>query len=234
MEISVNYSQENKIRPERKDVCSQQQNRNLCDTILLKSIPYNGLGLQMSMIYTKENRCSKERMKKEKSIPIGTDGKPMTQWQIWLRRLCIVVVCYSVFLLILSAVLLVIGYTTQFADLEPVTLFDSTYKAQEISAALGISALVGGILNTVVALLGIRGAKNPNKITLFFWIIFIDALLTTWALASNIASQIFDPASIVSGLFIISLAVCAWQVRKQTGYFDQHPHAENLIEEKTE
>ena len=33
----------------------------------------------------------------------------------------------------------------------------------------------------------------------------------------------FDPTSIVSGLFIILLAVCAWQVRGQTGYFEQHP-----------
>ena len=58
---------------------------------------------------------------------------------------------------------------------------------------------------------------------LFFWIVLVDALLTAWSLASSVSYGFFDPTSIVSGLFIILLAVCAWQVRGQTGYFEQHP-----------
>ena len=44
-----------------------------------------------------------------------------------------------------------------------------------------------------------------------------------WAMASNLSSGIVDVTGIVSGLFIIALAVCTWQVRGQTGYFDEHP-----------
>ena len=83
--------------------------------------------------------------------------------------------------------------------------------------------MVGAVVNVVVALLGIRGSKNPKKIAPFFWIALIDAVLTAWALASSISQGIIDPSSLVSGVFIISLAVCAWQVRKQTGILRRPP-----------
>lgn len=95
--------------------------------------------------------------------------------------------------------------------------------SQQAWMILGVSAVVGAFLDVVIAFLGLRGARDPNKITLFFWIAFIDAMLTAWAMASNISQGTIDPASIGSALFIIGIAVCAWQVRAQTGYFDRHP-----------
>lgn len=171
---------------------------------------------------TKHNEGS---MKQEAKKHLGTDGKPMTAWQIWLKRLCWVVLGYSVLLLLFAGVMLAIGYAGRFETLEPITLWGQTFKPQDIGTMLGISALLGAVLNAVLALLGIRGAKDPKKIALFFWVILIDAVLTAWALASSITSGIIDPTSIVSGLFIIALAVCAWQVRKQTGYFDSKANA---------
>ena len=47
--------------------------------------------------------------------------------------------------------------------------------------------------------------------------------MTAWALASSVSAGTCDLTSLVSGLFVIALAVCAWQVRGQTGYFDAHP-----------
>ena len=94
---------------------------------------------------------------------------------------------------------------------------------RDIAAAVGATALVSAVFNLAIGLLGIRGAKNPYKITLFFWITLADAVLTAWAMASNLSSGIVDVTGIVSGLFIIALAVCTWQVRGQTGYFDDHP-----------
>ena len=49
------------------------------------------------------------------------------------------------------------------------------------------------------------------------------ARVTAWALASSVSAGTCDLTSLVSGLFVIALAVCAWQVRGQTGYFDAHP-----------
>ncbi|MEG1098155.1 MAG: hypothetical protein RSD80_04920, partial [Raoultibacter sp.] len=74
--------------------------------------------------------------------------------------------------------------------------------------------------------LGLRGAKNPKKIALFFWIALIDAVLTAWSLVSSISQGLIDVTAIISGAVIVVLAICAWQVRGQTGYFDNHPMPE--------
>ncbi|MGI6104755.1 MAG: hypothetical protein ACOYD7_01005 [Raoultibacter sp.] len=161
-------------------------------------------------------------MAKEKSVRIGTDGNAMTAWQIWLRRLCIVMIVWAVLGLIAGLFFML---APQFIDLQSVFGDEKILDLgiQEAFTLLSVSSLVGAFLNVVIAFLGIRGAENPKKVTLFFWIALIDAVLTAWALASNISIGIIDPTSIVSGLFIIALATCAWQVRKQTGYFDPRP-----------
>ena len=137
--------------------------------------------------------------------PLGADGKPMSVWQVWLKRLCVVMIVWAVLGLVADGV--------RVAGVE----------LRDIAAAVGATALVGAVFNLAIGLLGIRGAKNPYKITLFFWITLADAVLTAWAMASNLSSGIVDVTGIVSGLFIIALAVCTWQVRGQTGYFDDHP-----------
>ena len=149
------------------------------------------------------------------AMPAGEDGKPMTGWQVWLRRLCLFVMFWAVAELLLGAVL-------WGAHLLGVSLWaDAGAAAAE--PVMGVVALFGAVLNLAIGVLGVRGAKNPRKIALFFWITFVDAMLTTWALASSVSTGTCDVTSLVSGLFVIVLAVCAWQVRGQTGYFDAHP-----------
>lgn len=146
---------------------------------------------------------------------MGDDGVLMTKWQIWLRRLCLFVIAWAVAELLLGAALWG-GYLFGLLALgvEPAVLAEPV---------VGAMAMVGACLNLAIGLLGVRGAKNPCKITLFFWITFVDAMLTAWALASSVSAGSCDLTSLVSGLFVIALAVCAWQVRGQTGYFDVHP-----------
>lgn len=148
--------------------------------------------------------------------PLGADGKPLSTWQVWLGRLCIVMIVWAVLELVFGAVFWAAGSVAGDVRLAGVELRD-------IAAAVGATALVSAVFNLAIGLLGIRGAKNPYKITLFFWITLADAVLTAWAMAGNLSSGIVDVAGIVSGLFIIALAVCTWQVRGQTGYFDEHP-----------
>ncbi|MEA5019393.1 MAG: hypothetical protein VB027_03385 [Gordonibacter sp.] len=147
---------------------------------------------------------------------LGTDGKPMSVWQIWLLRLCNVMLVWAVLELAFGVAFGVLGIL--FPNMQVLGI-----EMASIMASVVPAALMGAVLNLAIGLLGIRGAKNPCKITLFFWITLIDAVLTAWAMASNISLGIFDIMGIVSGLFIIALAVCTWQVRGQTGYFDEHP-----------
>lgn len=161
-------------------------------------------------------------MAKERVVPIGADGLPMTSWQIALRRLCIVMIAWSALELVIGILLAIVP---QFI---PVEFVQGIIEMIDMTSAhawmlLGISTMIGALLNVVIAVLGVHGAENPLKITLFFWIALIDGIITAWSLMGSISNGIFDLTSILSGLFIIALAVCAWQVRKQTGYFDKHP-----------
>ena len=145
----------------------------------------------------------------------GDDGQPMTKWQVWLRLLCAVVIAWAVAELVLGAVL----WSAFLLDVPLIGGAAPTFAEPLVGAA----ALLGACLNLAIGFLGMRGARNPRKIALFFWIVFVDAMLTAWALASSVSSGTCDLTSLASGLFIISLSVCAWQVRGQTGYFDVHP-----------
>lgn len=146
---------------------------------------------------------------------LGDDGAVMTAWQIWLRRLCLLVVVWALAEFALGALLWA-------AYLLNIPLLGDIGR-DLVSPELSVMAFLGALLNLVIGALGIRGAKDPRRITLFFWITFIDAMLTAWALASSVSYGSCDVTSLVSGLFVIALAVCAWQVRGQTGYFDIHP-----------
>lgn len=158
---------------------------------------------------------ARSKYKADSVVPVGDDGVPMTVWQVWLRRLCLFVIAWALAELVLGAVL---GGAYFFG----LTWWDDS-AAELVEPIVGVMALLGAFLNLLIGFLGVRGAKNPSKITLFFWITFIDAMLTAWALASSVSSGTCDITSLVSGLFVIAVAVCAWQVRGQTGYFDVHP-----------
>lgn len=151
----------------------------------------------------------------EKAPEVCAVGAPMTAWQVWLRRLCLFVIVWAVAELLLGAALWGAFLFARLAlGIEPSVLAEPV---------VGAMAMVGACLNLVIGLLGLRGARNPRKITLFFWITFVDAMLTAWALASSVSGGSCDLTSLVSGLFVIALAICAWQVRGLTGYFDVHP-----------
>lgn len=156
-----------------------------------------------------------EQVKAAAKPLVGDDGAPMTTWQIWLRRLCMLTVAWAL-------VELVAGSMLWAAYLLDIPLLGSIGR-DLVAPQMGAMAFLGALLNLAIGALGIRGAKNPRKITLFFWIVFADAVLTAWALASSLSYGTCDLTSLVSGLFVIALAVCAWQVRGQTGYFDEHP-----------
>ena len=156
-----------------------------------------------------------EQVKAAAKPLVGDDGAPMTTWQVWLRRLCVLTVAWAL-------VVLVAGSMLWAAYLLDIPLLGSIGR-DLVAPQMGVMAFLGALLNLAIGALGIRGAKNPRKITLFFWIVFADAVLTAWALASSLSYGTCDLTSLVSGLFVIALAVCAWQVRGQTGYFDEHP-----------
>ena len=111
---------------------------------------------------------------------VGENGAPMTIWQVWLRRLCLFVIVWAIAEVLLGAALWgAYLFARMVLDVEPSVLAEPV---------VGAMAMAGACLNLAIGFLGLRGARNPRKITLFFWITFVDAMLTAWALASSVSA----------------------------------------------
>lgn len=69
------------------------------------------------------------------------------------------------------------------------------------------SALIGGIIDLVVGLLGLRGAKDPNKIMPFFVIAIIGAVFAVLNLIGCFTAGQLDGTSIASAVVQLALMV---------------------------
>ncbi len=152
----------------------------------------------------------KKRVKKQH---ISADGTPYTIWQLRTRWLCLA--------LLVWAILELSGGIGLFS-LSVLNIF----HLQELVPALSVGpyTIANGAVNIVVAILGLWGAYNPKRITVFFWLVVLDALLSSWSTASAVSQGQIDPATTLSLVIVLAFAACAWNVRGQTGYFDNHPH----------
>lgn len=147
---------------------------------------------------------------------ISADGRPYTPWQRRTRALCILLLIWSLFELASAA-----GFITAFN----VSGFDIGSVLPGLTVGQG--TLVAGLINLVVSICGIIGAHNPKNITLFFWAVVANTVLLSWQVASNWSVGKIDPYTLVSFVVSFAFAICAWNVRGQTGYFDNHPYPED-------
>lgn len=76
---------------------------------------------------------------------------------------------------------------------------------------LGGTAIVSGVIDLIVGLLGLRGAKNPDKIMPFFVIAIIGVVFAVLNLAGCFTSGQLDGTSIVSAIVQLALmALCVY------------------------
>lgn len=152
------------------------------------------------------------RAKRRATQRLSADGTPYTVWQSRTRVLCIVLLVWAV---------VEIGVGAGFITLISFGVIDLAALLPGLT--FGPSTVVSGVSNLLVSLFGLWGAHNPKRITVFFWAVFLYALLNSWQVASLWSAGQVDPASVVSLAVSLAYAVCAWNVRGQTGYFDNHP-----------
>ncbi len=159
---------------------------------------------------------SQQKPHRQKKVRISADGTPYTAWQTRTHILCLVYLAWAAAEIALGVV---------FIALHLLGLPDPTDLVPLLS--FGPSTVVSGLFNFAVALLGLWGAYNPQRITVFFWFAIVSAVLMAWQVASEWSMGRLDPASLVSLAITFTFAACAWNVRGQTGYFDNHPHPED-------
>lgn len=153
--------------------------------------------------------------KRPKKVRLSADGTPYTIWQARTRVLCLIYAAWAV---------LEIAVGAGFLTIRAIGLFDPTELIPNIT--FGGSTVMSGVFNLIIALSGLWGAHNPRRIVLFFWAAFLAALLSAWQVASAWSMGEIDPAMVFSLAVTLVYAACAWNVRGQTGYFDNHPHPE--------
>lgn len=151
-------------------------------------------------------------MKQKKQL-ISADGTPYTLWQKRTRYMCFALIAWAVIELGTGAGLIT---AIHIGILDTRVLFPGL--------VVGPGTILSGVINLFVAICGIIGARNPKHITIFFWGVIGNTVLLSWQVASNFSIGLYDPYTIASLVISFAFAVCAWNVRGQTGYFDHHPH----------
>lgn len=155
-------------------------------------------------------------MAREKKILISADGAPYSVWQRRTRILCFLLIAWALFELAIGAGIIAVEW---YANWRIVNIAPGV--------VMGGSTVFSGVFNFIVAAFGLYGAYNPKRITFFFWVILVDAVLTVWHVASNISLGLVDPSMVITLFISLVYLVCAWNVRGQTGYFDNHPKIED-------
>lgn len=160
----------------------------------------------------------KAKDKKQRKQRISADGTPYTIWQVRTHWLCVALIVWAVIELSAGIGLLSLSFL-------------NIFHLQEFVPALSVGpyTIANGAVNLIVAILGLWGAYNPKRITVFFWLVVLDALLSSWSTASAVSQGQIDPATTLSLIIVLAFAACAWNVRGQTGYFDNHPHPEDDV-----
>ncbi len=143
---------------------------------------------------------------------ISADGSPYSVWQRRTRFFCLIMLFWGIAEVAIGITFVILMHFLDISSIEPME-----------GVVLGAGTAISGVLNMIVAALGLRGARDPKKITLFFWIVLIDAVMSSWQFAGNWSLGQIHPAAVVSLIAVLVLAACAWNVRGQTGYFDHHP-----------
>lgn len=151
------------------------------------------------------------RKTKQKKVRLSADGTPYTVWQARTRVLCIALAAWGV---------LEAGIGLGFFSASIIGVF----HLQDFVPVGPGAMIIEGTITFLTALSGLWGAHNPRRITVFFWVTFLVALLAAWLTASMWSQGMLDLSTLVLFAIAMAFAVCAWNVRGQTGYFDNHPH----------
>lgn len=91
----------------------------------------------------------------------------------------------------------------------------TTIEAGLMASVLGGTIIVGAVINFIIGLLGLRGAKDAQKIGPFFVLCIIGVALSFVSLGMSLAQGTFSPFSLISLAIIIVCLVLASKVRNQ-------------------
>lgn len=131
-----------------------------------------------------------------------------------LKIISILMIVWAIFTILLGA-LLAAGSAVPGMSAESIDLEGSTMDMATAAVALGVGIIVGGVINLIIALFGLRGARNPHKVGAFFVLCVIGLILGIVGLVMNIMQGTFQWTSIVGMVLLIVCTLLASNVKKQ-------------------
>lgn len=131
-----------------------------------------------------------------------------------LKVISIILVIWAIVGILLGA-FLAAGSAVPGLSAESIDMDGTTMNMSTAALGFGIGIIITGVIDLIIGLLGLRGAKNPHKIGLFFVLCIIGLVLGVIGLVMNIMQGAFQWTSLVSVLIVAMCTFLAYSIKKQ-------------------
>ncbi len=115
----------------------------------------------------------------------------------------------------LVGVLFIAGAQMPGMSNEVVDVDSTSMNLASASLVLGIGFIVAAVVNLIIAILGLRGAKDSSKIGAYLVLCIIGLVLGLISLGMSIAQGDLSAASLVDLVIIVVCTVLAFNIKKQ-------------------
>ena len=131
-----------------------------------------------------------------------------------LKVISIILVIWAIIGILLGA-FLAAGSAVPGLSAESIDMDGTTMNMSTAALGFGIGIIITGVIDLIIGHLGLRGAKNPHKIGLFFVLCIIGLVLGVIGLVMNIMQGAFQWTSLVSVLIVAMCTFLAYSIKKQ-------------------
>ena len=131
-----------------------------------------------------------------------------------LKIISVILIAWAVVVILLGA-FLAAGSGVSGMSAESIDMNGTAMDMATAALALGVGIIVGGVINLIIALFGLRGAKNPGKMGAFFALCVIGLVLGLAGVGMGIAQGTLQWTSLVSLVIVAACTVLAARIKKQ-------------------
>lgn len=131
-----------------------------------------------------------------------------------LKVISILLLIWGILMLLLG-VFLTAGSQVPGMSAESMDVNGTTMNMATAAIGIGVGTIVAGVVYVVIALLGLRGAKNPRKIGAFFVMCIIGLIFGIAGLVLDIMNGALAWNDIVSVLIVVVCTCLAQSIKKQ-------------------
>lgn len=131
-----------------------------------------------------------------------------------LKIISIIMIVWAVLLVVMGA-FLAAGSQVPGVSGESINFDGTSMDMSTAAIGMGVGFVIAGVIDLIIALLGLRGAKNPKKIGVFFVLCIIGLVLGVVGMAMQVMQGTFQWSSLISLALVLVCTVLAGSIKKQ-------------------